>query len=424
VAEYGKGKPIIGILLEYDALPGLGNEAVPKKQPRKDGVTAGHGCGHNLIGAGAMGAALAIKNLMEEKKIPGTLRVYGAAAEESEGAKVFMARAGVFDDVDAMLHWHPMDFAHVCNIRSVACTHMIIKFKGKAAHAGLYPWRGRSALDAVEIFTHSVNMMREHIQPTARVQYIITDGGTAVNVVPDHATVRLTFREETRERVNNGVAWIKDMAKGAALATQTEGVAIDYFGVHDLLPNTPFAERMQKHYETVGLPEYTADENTFATDLQKASGLEATGMTAQIESLPNEPSTGGFSDVGDVSYITPTMGLTIPSMPPGTGVHTWQATACHGYSIGFKSADTASKVLALTGIDLFTDAELLKQVKADFAKRTKGFTYKSPIPDIIKEPSGLPDEMRKFGTQAQLKETILNNTGDHSQGQHAHDHDH
>lgn len=145
VAEYGKGKPIIGILLEYDALPGLGNEAVPKKQPRKDGVTSGHGCGHNLIGGGSMGAALAIKNLMQEKEIPGTLRVYGAAAEESEGAKVFMARAGVFDDVDAMLHWHPMDFAHVCNLRTVAATHMIIKFKGKAAHAGLYPWRGRSA---------------------------------------------------------------------------------------------------------------------------------------------------------------------------------------------------------------------------------------------------------------------------------------
>ena len=181
---------------------------------------------------------------------------------------------------------------------------------------------------------------------------------------------------------------------------------------------------MQKHYETVGLPEYTADEKAFATDLQKASGLEATGMTTQIEPLPDEPSTGGFSDVGDVSYITPTMGLTVPSMPQGTGIHTWQATASHGTSIGFKAAVTASKVLALTGIDLLTDAEFLKQVKADFDKRTEGFTYKSPIPDMIKEPSGLPDEMRQFGTRAQLKETILNSTGDHSLGPHSHDHTH
>ena len=405
-------------------MPGLGNAAVPKKQPRADGVTAGHGCGHNLIGGGAMGAALAIKNLLEDKKIPGTLRLYGAAAEESEGAKVFMARAGLFKDVDAMLHWHPMDFAHVCNLRTVACTHMIIRFKGKAAHAGLYPWRGRSALDAVEIFTHSVNMMREHIEPTARVQYMISDGGTAVNVVPEHAGVKLTFRDTSRERVNQGVAWIKDMAKGAALATQTQGIAIDYFGVHDLLPNLPFAERMQKHYETVGLPEYTDEEKKFATDLQKASGLETTGMTAQVEPLPDEPSSGGFSDVGDVSYNTPTMGLTVPSMPKGTGIHTWQATACHGTSLGYKSAVTAAKVLALTGIDLFTDAEFLKQVKADFAKRTKDFTYKSPIPDIIKEPSGLPDELRKFGTRDELKETILNSTGDHSLGPHVHDHGH
>ena len=231
IAEYGTGEPKLGILLEYDALPGLGNEPVSEKQPRKDGVTAGHGCGHNLIGAGAMGAALAIRDLMEQKRIAGTLRVYGAAAEESEGAKVFMARAGLFDDLDAMLHWHPMDVAHVAAIRMAAASHMYIEFKGKSAHAGLYPWKGRSALDAVEIFLHSVNMMREHVEPTTRVHYIIKDGGKAVNVVPERATVMLTYRDADRERVNKGIAWIKDMAQGAALATQTEALAVDYFGL-------------------------------------------------------------------------------------------------------------------------------------------------------------------------------------------------
>ena len=420
IAEYGKGEPKLGVLLEYDALPRLGNEPVPKKQPRKDGVTAGHGCGHNLIGAGAMGAALAIKNLMEQKKIPGTLCVYGTAAEESEGAKVFMAREGVFDDVDAMLHWHPMAWAHVANLRTAAAQHMYIEFNGKAAHAGLYPWKGRSALDAAEIFTHSVNMMREHVEPTARIQYVFKDGGGAVNVVPDHASVMLTYRDVDRKHVNAGVAWIKDMAKGAALCTQTEGVAIAYFGMHDLVPNTPLAERMQKHFETVGLPEYTAEEKAFTTDLQKAAGLEPTGMATQIEPLPNEPTSGGFSDVGDVSYITPTMGLTVPAWPQEVAAHTWMATASNGTSIGFKSAVTASKVLALTGIDLLTDADLLRQAKADFDKRTEGLTYKSPIPDEVKEPSGLPDEMRKFGTRAQLKGTFLKSGGDH--GWDTHDH--
>jgi aminobenzoyl-glutamate utilization protein B len=424
IAEYGKGEPKIGILLEYDALPGLGNEPVPKKQPRKDGVTAGHGCGHNLVGAGAMGAALTIKNMMVAKGIPGTLRVYGAAAEESEGAKVFMAREGLFDDLDGMLHWHPSDFARVAKVRMAAAQHMYIEFKGKTAHAGMAPWEGRSALDAAEIFLHSVNMMREHVEPTARIHYIIKEAGTATNVVPERAVILLSYRDADRKRVNKGVAWIKDMAKGAALATQTKGLAVDYFGIHDLLPNTPLADRMHRHLQTVGLPEYTAEEQTFATDLQKAAGLDPTGMAKKIDPIPNEPNRGGFTDVGDVSYITPTMGITVPAFPQGIGLHTWMATASNGYSIGFKSAVTASKVLALTGIDLLTDPELLKQAKADFDKRTKGFTYKSPIPDMIKEPSGLPDDMRSFGTRAHLKATILKGVGDDNFGPHPKGHSH
>jgi len=412
VAEFGFGMPVLGIMLEYDALPGLGNEAVSQKEARKDGVTSGHGCGHNLIGAGALGAAVAIKDLMQENKIAGTLRVYGAAAEESEGAKVYMARVGLFKDVDAMLHWHPLDVALVANVRTAAISHMYIEFTGKTAHAGNYPWRGRSALDAVEIFLHSVNMMREHVEPTARVHYVIKDGGLASNVVPEHASVILSYRDADRARVDKTVAWIKDMAEGAALATQTKTLAVDYFGMHDLLPNEPLAQQMQKHLEAVGVPQYTEEELAFATNLQKSAGLEPKGMAKQILPLPNEPKLGGGTDVGDVSYLVPTMGIAMPTAPLGISLHTWMATASNGTSIGIKGAVSAAKVLALTGIEILTDPEFRKEMKADFDKRTEGFVYKAPIPDIIKEPIGLPDEMRHFGTLLELKESYIKGPGD------------
>ena len=182
IAEYGSGKPVLGIMLEYDALPELGNEAVPHKEPRKDGLTVGHGCGHNLIGAGALGAATAIKDLMEEKKIHGTVRVFGGAAEETEGAKVYMARDGLFEDVDALLHWHPLNYAAVFNIRTAAQSQMYIEFTGTTSHAGFTPWLGRSALDGVELFLSGINLMREHVRPTARIHYIIKKGGVAPKV--------------------------------------------------------------------------------------------------------------------------------------------------------------------------------------------------------------------------------------------------
>jgi aminobenzoyl-glutamate utilization protein B len=335
-----------------------------------------------------------------------------------------MAREGLFDDLDGMLHWHPLDVAHVAKVRMAAASHLYVEFKGKTAHAGMYPWKGRSALDGVEILLHSVNLMREHVEPTARIHYVVKDGGKAPNVVPDRAVVMLTYRDLDRERVNKGVAWIKDMVKGAGLATQTEGLAIDYFGLHDLLPNTPLADRMQKHFKTVGLPEYSSEEQAFAAELQAAAGLKPSGMATEIGPIPNEPTRGGFTDVGDVSYLTPTMGVAVPSIPQGIPLHTWMATASHGTTIGFKSAVIAAKVLALTGIDLLTDAEFRNQVKADFNKRTESFTYESPIPDIIKEPSGLPDEMRSYGTRSQLKTTIIKGIGDDSFGPNSHGHSH
>jgi len=256
----------------------------------------------------------------------------------------------------------------------------------------------------VEIFLISVNMMREHVEPTARIHYIIKDGGLAPNVVPEHASVLLFYRDADRERVDKAIAWIKDMAEGAALATQTKALAVDYFGLHDLLPNTPLALRMQKHMEEVGVPQYTKEELAYATDLQKSAELEPKGMAEKLLPMPNEPKLGGFTDVGEVSYLVPTMGIAMPTVPLGVPLHTWMATSSNGTSIGVKGAVAAAKVLALTGMDILTDPELRKQMKADFDKRTEGFVYKAPIPDIIKEPIGLPDEMRHFGTVLQLKE--------------------
>ncbi len=405
VAEYGSGKPIIGIMTEYDALPGLGNEPVTRKEPRKDGVTSGHGCGHNLIGAGGLGAALALRNLIEENKAYGVIRVYGAAAEESEGAKVYMAREGVFSDVDAMLHWHPHNIAGLWYARTAAVGMLYVGFSGKTAHAGLEPWKGRSALDAVELFTHAVNMMREHVEPTARLQYIIPKGGVAPNVVPDFATVKMFYRDIDRAHVEKSMIWLKQIAKGAALATQTETLAVEYFGMHDLLPNTAMATRMQQHLEAVGIPSYTDEEIAFAKEIQKSAGVGPTGMAKAIVPLPTQiPTMGGSTDVGDASWITPTMGTFMPTIPENIGVHTWMATACHGMSIGVKGATNAAKVLTATGWDLLTDAKFMTEVKAEFKERTKGFTYKSPIPDIIKEPVLLPEDMKKHESVVELKE--------------------
>jgi aminobenzoyl-glutamate utilization protein B len=263
-------------------------------------------------------------------------------------------------------------------------------------------------LDAVEQFTHGVNLMREHVEPTARLQYVITNGGVAPNVVPDFASIKLFCRDIDRAHVAASVAWLKDIAKGAALATQTEYLAVEYFGMHDLLPNTALAERMQQHVETAGLPDYTAEEIEFAKGIQQSAGVEATGMTKSIIPLPAQvPTMGGSTDVGDASWITPTMGTFMPTIPENIGVHTWMATSCHGMSIGVKGATQAAKVLAATGWDLLTDAQLLADVQAEFKERTKGFTYKSPIPDIIKEPVLLPADMKKHESVLELKDAFL-----------------
>jgi aminobenzoyl-glutamate utilization protein B len=389
VAEkrFGDG-PVVGFLSEYDALPGLGNAAVPRKEPRADGNTNGHGCGHNMLGAALTGAAIASANVLEERGLGGTVRVYGCAAEESEGAKVYMAREGLFDDVDACLHWHPWSVAAVMNMRLAAVNTVRIAFRGKTAHAGMEPWSGRSALDGLELTAHALNLMREHVEPTARTHYIYEAAGEAPNVVPDYARMLLLLRDIDRAHVIETTEWVRQIAEGAALATQTTSEVDVFFGMHDLLPNTPLAERMQVHLERVGAPEWTDEEQAFARECQANMDVPQLGLATDVVPLQPELAIGGSSDVADVSWNTPTMGVVVPTAPLGVSMHTWPVTACGGTSIGVKGALAAAQVLGLTALDVLTDAALRDAARADFERRTEGFEYVSPIPADQAGPRG------------------------------------
>jgi len=385
--RFGDG-PVVGFLSEYDALPGLGNEAVPRRQPRADEKTSGHGCGHNLLGAALTGAAIATANALESEGGAGTVRVYGCAAEEAEGAKVYMARDGLFGDVDACLHWHPWSIAAVMNMRLAAVNTVRLAFHGRTAHAGMEPWSGRSALDALELAAHAINLMREHIEPTARTHYIYENGGDAPNVVPDYARMLLLIRDIDRAHVVATTEWVKQIAEGAALATQTRAEADVFFGMYDLLPNAPLAERMQRHLDAVGVPEWTAEEQAFARETQANMSLPEAGLCTECVPLQPEIAIGGSSDVADVSWNTPTMGVVMPTVPLGVSMHTWAVTACGGMSIGLKGALAATDVLTRTALDVLSDAELRAAARADFERRTEGFEYVSPIPEGQTGPRG------------------------------------
>jgi aminobenzoyl-glutamate utilization protein B len=385
--RFGDG-PVVGFLAEYDALPGLGNEAVPRQQPRGDGNTSGHGCGHNLLGAALTGAAIAAANALEAGGGSGTVRVYGCAAEEAEGAKVYMARDGLFEDVDACLHWHPWSIAGVMNMRLAAVNTVRLAFHGRTAHAGMEPWSGRSALDALELAAHAINLMREHIEPTARTHYVYEEAGEAPNVVPDYARMLLLIRDVDRAHVVATTEWVKQIAEGAALATQTRAEVDVFFGMWDLLPNTPLAERMQQHLEAVGVPAWTDDEQAFARECQANMGLPEAGLATNVVPLQPEVAIGGSSDVADVSWNTPTMGVVMPTVPLGVSMHTWAVTACGGMSIGLKAALAATDVLTRTALDVFADAELRAAARADFERRTEGVEYVSPIPEGQAGPRG------------------------------------
>lgn len=398
VAEWsqGAGGPVIAFLPEYDALPGLGNAAEPALKPAPNGVTDGQGCGHNCLGAGCTGGAIALKTMMQGRRVAGTVRVYGCAAEETQGAKVYMVRAGLFDDVDAALSWHSAPVAGTGNIRMTANRKMKVLFKGRTAHAGNSPWEGRSALDALELFAHGLNLMREHVQPTARIHYVFEQAGVAPNVVPDEAQVWLVIREKSTELILAMTEWVKQLAEGAALGTQTTATVNVFAGVAELLPNEPLARRLHEHLLHVPL-NWTAEEQAFARACQKAMGVPEAGMATSVLPFLPSISSGGSTDVGDVSWKVPVGQFAWPSLPLGVSLHTWAVTACGGMSIGDKASVDAATILAACGLDLMTEPELLDAARADLRRQVGDRRYVCAIPDEQREPIGQPRYITKTG---------------------------
>ena len=383
VASYGSGSPVIGILAEFDALPGLAQQAVPVKTPI-EGKNAGHGCGHHLFGTASVAAGIEIKKLIAEKKLTGTIRVYGCPAEEGGSGKVYMVRAGLFNDVDIVVHWHPGDGNSVTLTSALANRSAKFRFHGLAAHAAAAPDKGRSALDGVESMDYMVNMMREHIPQETRIHYVITNGGKAPNVVPDFAEVYYYVRHPKKEEVVRIFDWVVAAAQGAAMGTQT---TMDYEiigGTHDLLLNKTLAVDMQSNLQEVGGVSYTPAETEFARKIQssftyKVPAIETAAVVKPLKE--DEDAGGGSTDVGDVSYTVPTVGLQAATWVPGTPAHSWQATACGGTDIGAKGMMVAAKTMALTVIDLFTDPVLVAAAKEEFKKDKGDYQYKALLGD-------------------------------------------
>ncbi len=381
VATYGNGSPVIGILAEYDALPGFSQDASPAKTPNP-GQNNGHACGHHLFGTGSVAAGIAIKNQLETGKLKGTIKVFGCPAEEGGSGKVYLVREGLFKNVDVVLHWHASDNNAVMYSSALANKSAKFRFYGIASHASVSPEKGRSALDAVESMNYMVNMMREHVPSETRIHYAITSTGKAPNVVPEFAEVYYYIRHPDKANVEAIFERITKAAEGAALGTETK---MDYEiigGTHDLLVNNTLAENMQINLNKVGGVQYTTDEKAFAQKMQTTfSGQYGTIESAAIvKGYHIEPSQGS-TDVGDVSYTVPTAGLEAATWVPGTTYHSWQAVACGATEIGIKGMLVASKAMAFTAIDLFTTPQLIQAAKDEFIRSKGNYQYKALLGD-------------------------------------------
>ena len=382
VASYGSGKPIIGILGEFDALPGISQKAQPEKEPLVKGA-AGHGCGHNLFGVGSLGAAIAVKELMEQGKIKGTIRFYGTPAEEKYFGKLFMARAGLFDDLDACLDWHPGDETKANVQSSLAMVDFTVEFFGQAAHASADPWNGRSALDGLELFTTGLNYMREHVLPTVRIHYQIQHGGDVVNVVPEYARVWVRVRDSKRDGVQHVYDWVEKMIAGAAMMAEVDFKINLVSGLHEVLVNRTGGAALQKNLELLGPISYTEEETEFAKKIQEATGKPQVGIDGEIRPLEDtwEQPKGGSTDVGDVSWLVPEIRLSVTTGPKDTPWHSWAVVACGGMSIGHKGMVFSAKALGLTMVDLFENPQLLASMKKEFKERKGDANYKPILPD-------------------------------------------
>lgn len=382
VAEWGKGGPVVAILAEYDALPGINQSASAMRDP-VDGKDAGHACGHNLFGAGSLTAAIAVKNWLEATDTPGRIRLYGTPAEEGGSGKVHMTRAGLFDDVDIAIHWHADDENSAAARTSLANRSAKFRFHGSSAHAASAPERGRSALDGVEAMNMMANMMHEHMPQQARMHYVITSGGNAPNVVPDFAEVFYYVRHPDPKGVEDIWTRLEDAARGAALGT---GTKVDWEVIHGnnpLLVNETLAMVMDAKLRQVGGVVYSAEERAWAAEIQKSLGDAAKALESAAEIQPYSKRLGyGSTDVGDVSWATPTVGVRTATWVPGTSAHSWQAVAASGHSIGHKGAQVAAKAMALMAAELFTNPELRAAARAEFDQsRGPGYQYRSLLGD-------------------------------------------
>jgi len=374
-AEYGSGAPIIGIMGEYDALPGLSQQAVPEK--KSAGKAAGHACGHHVFGTASTAAAIAVKDWMKSNNAKGTIRFYGTPAEEGGSGKVYMVREGLFDDVDVALHWHPSSQNAASAGAALANKSAKFRFYGVSAHAAAAPERGRSALDGVEAMNAMVNMLREHVPEKARIHYVITSGGKAPNVVPDFAEVYYYARHNQRDVVIDIFDRIVKAGEGAALGT---GTTMDFEmigGTHELLPNLTLQKLMHDNLSRVGGIEYTPEEKEFADKIAISLGYKGVDIAKakNIQPYKTEAKAFGSTDVGDVSFTVPTVGMGAATWVPGTPAHSWQAVAAGGTSIGNKGMMIAAKTLALTAINLFQDSDLIKKAKVEFLER-RGADFK------------------------------------------------
>ncbi|RLG97919.1 amidohydrolase, partial [Candidatus Bathyarchaeota archaeon] len=404
VATWGEGKPVIGIMGEYDALPGLSQKKVPRPEPLEPGKP-GHGCGHNIHGTSGAAAAIAVKEAMEKYGLKGTIKFYGCPAEENFSGKVFMVRDGLFNDVDAVISHHPSTMNEVSLISSLAVNSAKFHFYGKASHAGASPEHGRSALDAVELMNIGVNYLREHVIQDARIHYIIEKGGDQPNIVPAYARSWYYVRAPERDELEEIYEWILDIAKGAAMMTRTK-LEVEFLeGCYNLIPNRTMAELIVKNMREIGTPKYSQEDLEFAKEIAKTIPREMKiaqlkkskrpGWERLIDKLiddeiPDPWGEGevmhGSTDVADVSWQAPTVEFSTAAWVLGTPAHSWQAVAQSGVGLGHKSAVFAAKVMAATIIDLLTNEQLLAKAKEEHKRRLGGKQYKPPIPPDHKPP--------------------------------------
>jgi aminobenzoyl-glutamate utilization protein B len=398
VASYGSGKPVIGLLGEFDALPMLSQKGrVPSQDPLVEGAP-GHGCGHNTMCTAAASAAIAVKEAMDKYGMKGTIKVFGSPAEEIVASRPHMIRAGLFNDVDAVIDNHSgSGFGTSYGRGGNAVFSVIFSFRGKTAH-GANAWAGRSALDAVEIMNVATNYLREHLDPAYRMHYVVIEGGQAPNVVPDKASVWYYVRNSD-ERVEEMYERVLNCAKAGALASGTELSSVRFIAaVHQSYSNRAAAELLQKNIELVGMPPWTEDENVFAKALQKELKAKEEGLPTKVDSLrgPSPVSIGGGStDVGDVTLVAPTASIRFPGQVPGAIGHHWSSVACNYGSTAWKGLNAGAKAIAASAIDLMTKPEELKKLRAEFEETSKKYPYKSFLPADAKPPLDINEELMK-----------------------------